>query len=357
MREKTDMPSTNGTMEGGRTRRSLLKAVGAGAAGVWGVGSLAGNSFARQELPNTVTIESTGGRVRYEVTVDGTIEKGPEADSGDRIFDENTARGLIGSSGTDSFRFSGAITAFDADGSVAVSVNGERVDDPVGQPGSDGDGSARVASNGVVQTEQVAVIEQGGNCIPVAPLSFEGMSVTDFYGYTEDEDADVPPFESNTPGNIGRPDTSYVFLYQEPDGPLSLVFIQGGGGKGGAATFDVRGLPDGEWVVRDDDYERDPDQWRVGGDRTVVHWSWNRFHNDGGAYEGLGDDFEIEIRPAFNDAAELEPSAGYVNSEPGDITNWRVLSMITEDRTAGPEGREGTELALDEPIVIRSGTC
>ena len=328
----------------------MLKGVGVAALGLGGVGTLATRASG-QELPNEITITAGGSTVEYGFAVSGSVERGPRGDETDAIEGGSRVVGVLRSGSADDFRFSGNVTEFSADGPVSVTVNGEQVDDPVGLPGgSDGTTGTTAGSgseSGAAAQQAVGVIEQGDSCTPLVPLSNGGQSVSDFYGYTTDENADVEPYEPNTPGNIGRPDTSYVFLYRGSDG-LSLVLIHGGGFKkqGGAATFEITGLPGGgEWTVQDDNYDDDPDVWNVGSGTSTIHWSWNEFHADGGAFTGLGGDFEITIDPAFNGAAELDPQT------PGEITNWRAVTIDAEGR------RQAVDLALDQPVTIRSGSC
>ena len=208
-------------------------------------------------------------------------------------------------------------------------------------------GATGVYSTGVdAQGSRPYSITQGDKCVPVAPLSVNDLTVEQFYGYTTDENGEKEPYEANTPGNIGKPDTSYVFLYEGPNG-LSLVFVHGGGEKsqGGAASFDITGLPEnGKWVVQSDTYEENPDKWNVEPGHTQVDWSWNKFHDDGGAFRGLGSNFEITIEPSFNGAANLKPET------PGTVEHWQVVNE-------GPDGRTPTDLALDQPITIRSTPC
>ena len=211
--------------------------------------------------------------------------------------------------------------------------------------GAAGAYSTRVTAQESQQSRPYSIV-QGDKCVPVAPLSVDDMTVEQFYGYTTNENGKKEPYEANTPGNIGLPDTSYIFLYEGPKG-LSLVFVHGGGQKkqGGAISFDITGLPqDGKWVVQSDGYKKDPDQWNVQQGRTQVDWSWNKYHDDGGAFRGLGSNFEITIKPSFNQAAKLKPE------DPGTVKHWQVVND-------GPDGRTPTDLQLDQPITIRSRPC
>ena len=194
------------------------------------------------------------------------------------------------------------------------------------------------------------VIEQDEECTEITALSYEDQTVEEFYGYTLVYSPDVP-WSANTPIDLEKDndETSTLFVYEGPEGP-SLVFIHGevDGEAGGAATFYFDGLPEeGEWVVQDDPPEDSTDQWDrpVAGYDDVVDWTWRDKYTDGGAFHGgLEEEFEIEIRAVFNEDAELEPLVE------GNVTEWRVLTV--EDGTI-----EAIELDMDEPVIVRNGTC
>jgi len=71
---------------------------------------------------------------------------------------------------------------------------------------------------------------------------------------------------------------------------MSLVFLHGStdnASDGGAATFTIAGLPDdGNWTVKDDDYEGEHnyDAWREADGVHRVDWTWGESKTDGGAY-------------------------------------------------------------------------
>jgi len=191
------------------------------------------------------------------------------------------------------------------------------------------------------------VVEQGDQCVPVVPLSGD-VPVEERYGWAV-EGAD---FSATGLVDLQRPDTSILFLYDGPSG-LSLVVVHekyGDGTDGGSATFEFAGLPsDGEWVVRDDYYDGESnfDQWTRDGTEATVDWTWADSRTDGGAFRGLGTDPDLEIRidPSYNDEAAL--SGEYYD---GELTDWEVLSESADGPTR-------TALALDEPVVVRRGTC
>lgn len=119
--------------DGGVGRRDWL--TGTGALGVGAVASAFTGTAAAHPKPNTITVQALTGEAKYRIVVDGEIAKGDLAGSSDRVED-GVAVGRIGGKGeADDFRFSGTITGFDVlAGTVAVSVNGKRVSDPVGFP-------------------------------------------------------------------------------------------------------------------------------------------------------------------------------------------------------------------------------
>ena len=203
----------------------------------------------------------------------------------------------------------------------------------VGVTGTSGDDSS----------SESYVIQQGDRCIPITPLEYRDTEITEFYGYEPSLSAENPR-QSQTPVGLEENGVSQLFLYRGPEG-LSLVVIHGDE-TGGAATFTISGLPeDGEWTVQDDSYDGATDEFDVDQDPAVIDWAWGSARrNDGGAFTGLGDEFEVTIEPAFNDAATLEPFSQ------GDIESWRVLSGDISDL-------ETTELSLDEPVTIRTGSC
>ena len=188
-------------------------------------------------------------------------------------------------------------------------------------------------------------IRQGDQCIPVTPLSHEDATVTEFYGYSMED------YESHTKTELEASDVSQLFLYEGPDGTLSLGIIhdvaEGSEGTGGAASFSFEGLAaDGEWTVRNDDYDGANEIWDVSSSHEgdAVHWAWNKWHSDGGVFAGLGSDFELTIDPAFNGEAQLEPGT------PGEISEWQFVS-------GDPADPDRISLDLSEPLTIGTGAC
>jgi hypothetical protein len=213
-------------------------------------------------------------------------------------------------------------------------------------------------------------VEQGGECGPITARTGE-QPVEALYEYTYPRGAfEGPPgvsgrtYSSEGTVDLQREQTSIVFLYEGPDG-VSLVFVHGRADEeeaerpagesdaGGTVSLRVEGLPDdGEWVILDDYYAIDGEQRPSNYDRYAVeddgyefHWAYRGGRTDGGVFRGLDDDTEIQIYPAFNDAAGLAANHDY-----GTIEEWQVLSGDLSD----PDRRS---LALDRPIRIGAGEC
>jgi hypothetical protein len=86
-------------------------------------------------LWNRLRVKGTGDSLRYEARVEGTIEKGQDADDGDTVSG-NTAAGTVASPGVDDYRFTGDLTEFvvtrGATSDVTVYVNGKEYDQKSG---------------------------------------------------------------------------------------------------------------------------------------------------------------------------------------------------------------------------------
>ncbi|OIB56814.1 hypothetical protein [Natrialba sp. SSL1] len=206
------------------------------------------------------------------------------------------------------------------------------------------------------------VIEQDGFCQQIEPLS-SGGTVESFYDYrnheTHPEDVDRM-YSSYGTEHLQEDDTSILFLHEGTDG-LSLVTIHDqvdGNSSGGAATFDIVGLPaESEWVVQDDNYtgETNMAEWYGGDGWLGASWIWAEERTDGGAINGgLNDAFAMTIHPAFNEDAEHYDNDDLYDPDfhdDGEISDWEILSGDADnpDRTDIP--------SLDEPVTIRTGTC
>lgn len=194
-------------------------------------------------------------------------------------------------------------------------------------PQADDDGPSPAAKSSSGRT---FAVEQGDNCFDVTPLS-TGELVETFYDYRQ--------LRSHTGLEVS--DVSNLFLFQGPR-ELSLVVIHDKpeDGSGGAASLDFTGLPtgSGQWVVQDDDgdFSSNTD--------SSPDWFWVRNPNDGGAWRGgLDGSFTVTIDPAFNEDAEEWRRRGRIDE-------WHFLSG---DAT----NPERTNLDLETPVTIRTGTC
>ena len=199
-------------------------------------------------------------------------------------------------------------------------------------------------------------VRQGDQCYPISALTGD-QSVKEFYDYRstiEDNPyttQEGSSFSSEGTKDLQRAETSILFLYEDPNGELSLVMVHGAreeGVDGGAASFEIEGLPaEGEWAVKDDEYDspENLDQWEHGEETAEIHWVWSQYATDGGAFAGLGDDFEVTIHPAFNEDAEL-----FDQSDGGSVDDWQALSDSGDDP-------ERISLDLTRPITISTEPC
>lgn len=188
---------------------------------------------------------------------------------------------------------------------------------------------------------------QASDCTPLSPLSGD-VPAEEFYRYDEGRTywSASGPVDALT-----APETSRLFLYDGPDG-LSLVFVHGARQEndpvgGGAASFEIRGLPsDGEWVVRDDFYEGPTrfDRWSFSADRAVIHWTWGAGRTDGAVFRGV-DGARVVVDPAFNSDAEL-----YGQHYSGDVQRWQAVTGSLDDpETVGLDG--------GQRVIIEPGDC
>ena len=227
-------------------------------------------------------------------------------------------------------------------------------------------GSLATEVEGETDDDEEYVVVQDDECVPVVPLSGD-RTVEELYDlriperYEGDDGATDPGsgpyYQSNGTTDLQRVNTTITFLYDGPDG-LSLVVVHDSpdGRSGGAVSWTLDAVPsDAAWVVKDDLYvdpdtgtEQNFDQWTVDGSEHVVDWTWGNSGTDGGALRPLGDEFSIDLDPAFNEQAALWGE--HYAEDP--ITDWQILSF--------PDGRsepERTSLALDERVTIRAGAC
>lgn len=214
---------------------------------------------------------------------------------------------------------------------------------PPGIPGDDLP-DAPAASN------QSYAVEQGDTCVPVTP--FEGeQNVAAFYDYRNPNTSRSSwLYSSFMPGRFTSDNGSSLFLYEGPDGVVSLVAVHDARRNRevrplphSAVTFRFGGLPEsGEWVLVDDTYDGREDRFS----RNRIDWRWGGSRTDGAVFRGLAGDFSIRIAPAFNERAALyRPDRTF---EP--VTSWSVLS-------SGASGPDRTELDTSEPVVVKYGGC
>ncbi|WP_324665177.1 DUF7282 domain-containing protein [Haloarcula sediminis] len=206
---------------------------------------------------------------------------------------------------------------------------------------------------------QSYVAVQGEECTPITAFS-DNESAIEYYDYRLPENFSDNPyvnatgtsFSSEGTTDLQAPNTSNVFLYTDTANDSAyLVFVHGAvdneSADGGVATFNVTGLPeDGNWTVRDDDYDANTstDNWTVTNTTSTVDWDWDEEATDGGVYSGIDNDTNVTIEPAFNEDAEMYGSAD------GVVESWQVLSNDSDNVTR-------TDLELNETLQISAGTC
>ena len=209
------------------------------------------------------------------------------------------------------------------------------------------------------------VLEQDDVCQPIEPLS-SGETVEEFYDYRSHETH--PPdvdrmYSSYGTTHLQDDDTGILFLHEGPDG-VSLVTVLDqvdGDSTGGLATAELVGLPlDAEWVVKNDGYDdggdgTNIDEFDSGPGWATASWGWREARTSGGAINGgLDGEFAVTIYPAFNEEAQLADRADELVDaglyDDGEIERLEALSGDDEDP-------ERTDLSLEDPITIRTGTC
>jgi len=241
-------------------------------------------------------------------------------------------------------------------------------------------GLGLVSTAGADDERRSFVAEQAGACYPVEPLDGD-EPVEAFYDWGKE----VRSWSSEGTRDLQRSESSQLFLYRGPEG-LSLVVLHDRADDetpGGAASFTIRGVPDGAtWAVKDDLYDAptNVDTWEINGTvldanetadgdieavpempapvddsgnatavsgRTdEIDWWWTTGRTDGGALRGLGvDDLGLEVAAAFNEDAAL-----FEDPDHGEITTWTLLSGEIDDP-------DRTELDPDAPLTLRTGTC
>jgi hypothetical protein len=189
-------------------------------------------------------------------------------------------------------------------------------------------------------------IRQGDRCIPITPLKGTEPASA-FYDWRQQE----TQYSSAGTTALQKEDTTILFLYEDPDGNVSLVIVHEkyqGDNDGGSATFEVRGLPSGgSWVVKDDFYDSPSnyDIWDTGGSVDTIDWTWAGGRTDGGVFSYVGDNPDITIEPMFNEAATL-----FGEYYSGRVRGFEVLSGDIQN----PDRHS---LAMNQTLSIQGGTC
>ncbi|WP_266074958.1 PKD domain-containing protein [Haladaptatus caseinilyticus] len=194
-------------------------------------------------------------------------------------------------------------------------------------------------------------VQQGDTCVAVTPIQ-GSEDVVSFYDYrnpyTEPSDWSYSSF---APGSVTRENGSTMFLYEAPDGTVSLVVLHdrlrkertGDKLPMSTASFGFDGLPEaGQWILMDDTYEGRDDRWS----RNRIDWTWTGSRVDGAVFRGVSGDFDITVSPAWNEEATLYDSR--FESEP--VTSWAFLSGSVRNPTE-------TQLDMGESVTIRPGGC
>lgn len=187
-------------------------------------------------------------------------------------------------------------------------------------------------------------VSQNGTCHQVTPLGDGTQNVSEFYDYRHGSGT---AYSSYGTTHLQQSQTSQLFVYEGSEG-LSLVFLHDEYGDeqyGGTTTFEITGLPSaGEWAVKDDDYGSDTDDdWETNASPVHIDWKWGPSRNDGGAYRGLGTDYdEITIDPAFNEEADHY----------GDWA-WSTDENRTHDWILRTSPDDAVSLSMTDPVTIR----
>ncbi|RLM54038.1 PKD domain-containing protein [Halobellus sp. Atlit-31R] len=197
-------------------------------------------------------------------------------------------------------------------------------------------------------------VQQGETCRVVNAVE-SGQNATGFYDYRSPSTEPYSyTYSSHGTVDYQQDDTSILLFHQGPDG-TSLVIVHDryaaadDGTNGGVASFDVSGLPAaGEWVVEDDNYAEQTDSFSHNDAESDLDWVWADNRTDGAVFTGIDNESVIRIDPAFNDAADIEPSS---ERRDGEITSWQLID-------ASGDGFERVSLdSLGDPISIRRGGC
>ncbi|SIQ71423.1 PKD domain-containing protein [Haladaptatus litoreus] len=194
-------------------------------------------------------------------------------------------------------------------------------------------------------------VQQGDTCVAVNPIQGD-ENVVSFYDYrnpyTEPSDWSYSSF---APGNVTRENGSTMFLYEAPNGVVSLVVLHdqlrkertGDKLPMSAVSFSFDSLPEsGAWILMDDTYDGRDDQWS----RNQIDWTWTGSRVDGAVFRGLSGEYGLTVSPSWNEGATLYDSR--FESEP--VTSWAFLSGSASDPNE-------TQLDMGQSVTIRPGGC
>jgi PKD repeat protein len=204
------------------------------------------------------------------------------------------------------------------------------------------------------ETDSYAVA-QGTTCTVVEPVTDTSQNVSSFYDYRNPDPNITGNPPSGTYSSFGTREyqetgASTLLFYEGSEG-ASLVLVHGelGDEAGGSTlTMSFAGLPDGDWVVEDDEYPGRDDDWVLSEDGGTIDWKWASNRTDGGVYRGIGDtDEPITITPAFNEEAAHWGEWNYSGSDEYRLTEWRVI---------GEDG-DVTTLDRDRRAFVHAGEC
>ena len=192
-------------------------------------------------------------------------------------------------------------------------------------------------------------VTQGTDCYEVRPLAEQSDSggyetVETFYDYRNSTGSE---YSSHGTQDIQASQVSQVFLYYGAEG-TSLVFLHdelNDGVEGGVVTFDISGLPAGEWAIEDDNYPDRDDVFDHDGSTSHIEWVWAPDRTDGAAFRGLRDaSFEIRVDPSFNDESSRSSTWSYGDDE---IDSWVLRDESGQTYT----------LNMTRSLTVRPGTC
>ncbi|NIR14446.1 MAG: hypothetical protein GWN86_11055, partial [Desulfobacterales bacterium] len=133
-------------------------------------------------------------------------------------------------------------------------------------------------------------VRQGNFFQRIIPLT-EARSAPAFYNYFD--------YQANT--HLAIPNHSLLFLYRDMNsGQLSLSIIHDApeDGTDGSAIFSFAGLPKSvEFALMDD--PEGGDEFTLEPPYGEANWYWYSEHTDGLVVSGIGENFEIAIKPSF----------------------------------------------------------